>query len=151
MDGINFNDRANQLYDRAQKTLKGSFFSNLSKGKQDRADEAKDLFVQAANCYKLTDNKEAAIRSLMMCIDCEENEIDAAPHYREAASCCQDSDVEKYVEYTKKALDLYSLSGRSTTGATMARDCAQNLEGQYMFEEAIEIYQKACKLYEMDN
>ena len=43
--GINFNDRANQLYDRAQKTLKGSFFGNLTKGKQDRADEAKDLFV----------------------------------------------------------------------------------------------------------
>ena len=50
--------------------------------------------------------------------------MDAAPHYREAANCIKEIDPEKYVELTMKAIDLYSFSGRNSTGANMARDCA---------------------------
>jgi hypothetical protein len=39
---------------RGDKTLKGSFFGNLMKGKADRADEAKEFFTKAAHCYKLS-------------------------------------------------------------------------------------------------
>lgn len=85
------------------------------------------------------------------CIECEQNEADAAPHYREAAIVVKEVDSEKYVKLTKQAIDMYSLSGRSSTGATMARDCAQKLEEEYDYENAAEMYQKASKLYEMDN
>jgi len=44
------------------------------------------------------------------------------------------------MEMTRKAIDLYSLSGRASTGATMARDCAQKLEEEYDYEGAIEFY-----------
>jgi len=33
----------------------------------------------------------------------------------------------------------------------MARDCAQKLEEDYDYEQAIELYTKAGQLYEMDN
>jgi tetratricopeptide (TPR) repeat protein len=85
MDGTNFNKRARDLYDKAEKTLKGTFFSNLTRGRQDRADDAKDLYLQAANCYKLSSDFQNAINCYEKCIECEENEADAATHYREAA------------------------------------------------------------------
>ena len=46
---------------------------------------------------------------------------------------------------------MYSLSGRSSTGASMARDCAQKLEEEYDYENAAEMYAKAAQLYELDN
>jgi len=65
-----------------------------------------------------------ALKCYEKCIECEENEIDGATHYREAAICIKESDTDKYLELIKKAIDLYSLSGRASTGATMAKDCA---------------------------
>ena len=35
-------------------------------------DDAKDLFQQAANCYKLTKNWEKAVQANMRCIECTE-------------------------------------------------------------------------------
>ena len=55
------------------------------------------------------------------------------------------------MKYTQKALDLYSLAGRISTGATMAKDCAQMMEENCNFEEAIVMYDKAAQLYGMDN
>ena len=92
--------------------------------KQDRADEAKDLYLQAANCFKLGQDMDNALKCYEKCIECEESEADCAAHYREAANCIKESDSERYLQLIRKAIDLYSLSGRSSTGATMARDCA---------------------------
>lgn len=77
--------------------------------------------------------------------------MDAAPHYREAANCIKEKDTDKYVELTTKAIDLFSLSGRSSTGAGMAKECATFLEEGYDYETAIGFYTKASQLYEMDN
>lgn len=116
---------------------------NLWRGKADRADEAKDLYLQAANCYKLSNDFKSALKCYEMAIQCEENEADAAPHYREAASCVKEHDSDKYVELMKKAIDLYALTGRCSTGATMSRDCAQKLEEDFDYELAQQMYAKA--------
>lgn len=123
----------------------------MMRGKQDRADEAKELYLQAANCYKLSQDFDAAILCYEECIKCEESDVDAAPHYREAANCIKEKDQDKYVQLTSKAIDLYSLSGRASTGAGMAKECATFLEEGYDYESAIEFYAKASQLYEMDN
>jgi hypothetical protein len=34
-------------------------------------DEAKELFSQAANCYKLSQNWEKAVEAYLKCVDCE--------------------------------------------------------------------------------
>ena len=114
------------------------------RGKQDRNDEAKELYLQAANCYKLSQDFEKAIHCYEECIRCEESDVDSAPHYREAALCIKEKDQDKYVQLTSKAIDLYSLSGRSSTGAGMAKECATFLEEGYDYETAIEFYSKAC-------
>jgi tetratricopeptide (TPR) repeat protein len=85
MNGTNFNQRANELYERAEKTMKGSFFGNFMRGRQDRADDSKELYLQAANCYKLSNDFNRALHCYEKCIECEENDADQAVHYREAA------------------------------------------------------------------
>ena len=84
-----------------------------------------------------------AILCYEKCIACEESDQDAAPHYREAALCIKEKDTDKYVELTRKAIELYSLSGRASTAAGMAKDCATFLEENYDYETAIEFYAKA--------
>ena len=121
------------------------------KGKQDRNDDARELYTKAANCFKLAQDYKNALDCYMECIRCEEDESDCAPHYRDAANCVKDSDLDKYVELTKKAIDLYSLSGRASTGAGMAKECAMLLEENYDYESAIDLFSKAAHLYEMDN
>uniref|UniRef100_A0A7S3ILS1 Uncharacterized protein n=1 Tax=Strombidium inclinatum TaxID=197538 RepID=A0A7S3ILS1_9SPIT len=120
------------------------------RGKQDRAEDAKDLYLQAANCYKLGQQMDQAIECYELCIKCEESDRDAASHYREAANCIKGSDVDKYVELISKAIDIYSLSGRGSTAAGMAKDCAQLMEEQFDYEQAVEFYSKAAQLYELD-
>ena len=55
------------------------------------------------------------------------------------------------MKYTQKAIDIYSLAGRASTGATMAKDAALHQEENYNYEEAIVLYNKASQLYGMDN
>lgn len=151
MENSAFLGKANELEKKANKQLKGTFFGNFMVSKADRADQAKELYGQAANCYKLANDLENALKCYMKCIECEESDADRAPHYREAANCMKETDIDQYVVFTQKAIDLYSLAGRASTGATMAKDCAQNMEEQYSYEQAISMYEKAARLYEMDN
>ena len=50
--GVNFVVRAAEMRGKADAILKGGFFSNMFANKQDRKDDAKELYQQAANCYK---------------------------------------------------------------------------------------------------
>lgn len=79
----------------------------------------------------------------MKCVECEEDESDAAAHYREAANCMKEKDTDEYVKLTYKAIDLYSLNSRSSTAASLAKECAILLEDSYDYDEAIKFYLKA--------
>ena len=144
MENTNFLNKAKDLVAKGEKTQKGSFFGNMSSSKADRNDDAKDLFVQAANCYLLATDYENAIACYERCIKCETSEEDRAPHYRDAAKCLKEVDTDRYVTYIKKAIDIYSMSGRASTSASMAKECAQKLEEDKDYEESIKMYQKAA-------
>jgi len=47
-----FRKKAEQLRKDADAALKGSFLGNLMTGKGERMDNAKELYQQAANCFK---------------------------------------------------------------------------------------------------
>ena len=88
----------------------------------------------------LATDYENAIACYERCIKCEVSEEDRAPHYRDAAKCLKDHDTDRYVEYIKKAIDIYSMSGRASTSASMAKECAQKLEEEKDYDEAIKMY-----------
>jgi hypothetical protein len=46
--------------------------------KADRQDEAKELYSQAANCYKVSQKWEKAVECYLRCVECETEESDTA-------------------------------------------------------------------------
>lgn len=72
----------------------------------------------------LAQDYENAIEMYERCIKCESSEEDRAPHYRDAAKALKDVDTDRYVTYVRKAIDIYSMSGRASTSASMAKECA---------------------------
>ena len=89
----NFASRALDLRNKADATLKGGFLSRMFGSKQDRADEAKDLYVQAANAYKHSKDPENAVEMYMKCIECEPDDGFKANFYRDASRVIAASDT----------------------------------------------------------
>jgi len=69
---------------KADKTKNGSFFGNLFGSKEQRMDDAKDLYGKAANCFKLAEDKYKAAEVYLKCADMEDNMAFKAGHYKEA-------------------------------------------------------------------
>ena len=99
--GGNFTIKAKELQAKADATMKGSFFGNMFGSKGDRKNDAKDLYQQAANCYKHAKDPEQAVAMYMKCVECEEDEGFKANHFKEAALCVKQSDTQKYLELVK--------------------------------------------------
>jgi hypothetical protein len=57
--------------------------------KSERLDDAKELYGQAANCYKVSSNWEKALECYLKCIECEIEEGDQASFYLEACHCAK--------------------------------------------------------------
>ena len=66
--------------------------------------------------------------------------IDSGGTIVNAAKALKEVDTDRYVTYIKKAIDIYSMSGRASTSASMAKECAQKLEEDKDYEEAIKMY-----------
>ena len=77
-------------------------------------DEAKELYSQAANCYKLSKNWERAVESYLKCVECtsEEDSSDTASYYLDAANCIKNVNTNQYLEYSKIAIDKFCLAAR---------------------------------------
>ena len=103
----NFITKAAELRKKADTTLKGGFFSNMFSHKQDRKDDAKDLYQQAANCYKHAREPEQAVEMYLKCVECENDDGYAANHYKEAALCMKQHDTQRYLQLIKEAIRLY--------------------------------------------
>lgn len=87
LGAANFVAKAYEFRTKADVTLKGGFFSNLMSAKQDRKDDAKELYQQAANCYKHAKDPEQAVEMYLKCVECEADEGFKANHFKEAAMC----------------------------------------------------------------
>ena len=119
----------------------GGFFSNWVNSKQDRVDEGKELYGQAANCFKLANNFDRAIYCFKRCIEYEEREQDAAQFYLEIAHIYKkESQTSQYLESSKKAIDMFCFGKRISQAASLAKECAEYLEEIYDYEEATKLY-----------
>ncbi len=114
-------------------------------------DEAKELFQQAANCYKLCKDYERAVAALLRCIECSPGEeSDQANYYLEAAHCIKNVSTHKFLEYSRIAIDKFSLVARISQAAGLAKECAEKLDEDHDYEDAIKFYEKAAELYQAD-
>ena len=63
------------------------------------------------------------------------------------ATCYKKQDkVSQYLDHAKKAIDAYCLAKRISSAANLAKDCAELLEENYNYEEAIALYERASEL-----
>ena len=114
-------------------------------------DEAKELFAQAANCYKLSKNWESAADAYLRCIDdSADSDSDQAGYYLEAAHCIKNVNTNKFLEYSRTAIDKFCLSARNSQAASLAKECAEKLEEDHDYEDALLFYEKAAELYFAD-
>ena len=148
---VNFIVKAAELRGKADGILRGGFFSNMFSSKQDRKDDAKELYQQAANCYKHARDHKQAIDMYLKCVECEADDGFKANYFKEAALVIKQHDTHRYLEFIKQAIKLYQLSGRMSQACSMCKDCAEKLEEDYNYEQAREFFEQAANLYEIDN
>lgn len=115
-------------------------------------EEARELYQQAANCYKLSKEWDDAVSAYMMCVQCTspDDDRETGGYYQEAANCIKNVSTSKYIEYSRIAIDKFCLSTRIGQAATMSKGCAEVLELEHDYEEAIKFYEKAAELYQAD-
>jgi hypothetical protein len=51
---------------------------------------------------------------------------------------------DKYLKLVGQALELFTLSGRTSQAASMARDCAEKLEEDFNYELAVKMFDQAA-------
>jgi hypothetical protein len=68
----------------------------------------------------------------------------------EAAHSIKKVNTNRYLEYAKKAIGSYCLGGRISSAASLAKECAEKLEDDHDYEEAIKFFEKAAELYFME-
>lgn len=142
--GVNFIVKAAECRSKADAALKGGFFSNMFSAKQDRKDDAKELYQQAANCYKQARQPEQAVEMYMKCIECEADDGFKANYFKEAALTLKQHDTHRYLELIKQAIKLYQVSGRMSQACSMCKDCAEKLQEDYNYEQARELFEQAA-------
>ena len=58
--------------------------------------------------------------------------------------------TNKFLEYARTAIDKFCLSARLSQAASLAKECAEKLEEEHDYDEAILFYDKAAELYFAD-
>ena len=139
--GVNFVVKAAELRSKGDAALKGTFMGNMFwSSKQDRKDDAIEFYKQAANCYKQNKDYESAVEMYIKCSNCESDEGFKANYYRDAAAAIKTVDTERYIKYTRDAIKLFQISGRTTQACSMCKECAEKLEEDYNYELARVFY-----------
>lgn len=86
----------------------------------------------------------------MRCVECEQEEGDCAQYYLEAAHCIKKVNTNQFLEFSEKAINAYCISQRLSSAASLAKECAEKLEEDHDYEEAIKFYEKVAELYLTD-
>ena len=87
----------------------------------------------------------------MRCVECAPGEDgEQAGYYLEAAHCIKNVNTNKFLEYSKVAIDKFCISARISQAASLAKEVAEKLEEDHDYEEALIFYEKAAELYFTD-
>lgn len=84
--GGNFAKQGAEYKTKGDKIKTGSFFGNIFGSKEQRNDDAKELYLKAANCFKLAEDKYSAAEMYLKCADMEDNMAFKAGHLKEAGN-----------------------------------------------------------------
>uniref|UniRef100_A0A183BN77 Alpha-soluble NSF attachment protein n=1 Tax=Globodera pallida TaxID=36090 RepID=A0A183BN77_GLOPA len=143
--------KAKMLMEEAEKKLKksGGLFSFLTGGSGGPSDAA-ELFIKAANVFKLSKNWNGAGGAFLKAAqvyDRGDSKHDAAMNFGEAGNCFRKVDLQKAVDCFQKNADVYLDMGRFNMAAKAHTTIAELYEEQKCKEKAVDQYQKAADMY----
>lgn len=153
--------KAEDFLAEADKLLnKKSWFSS---GRERNAEEAAELYMQAANAYKVGGlNQEAGdtyVKAGEMHRDKLANNNEAAKCFSQAGACFKKSNAVDAVAAYQSAVTLLTDAGRLTQAAKLCKECAELYESDEVAVTgtksgvvlAIETYEQAGELFEMED
>ena len=138
---------ASDLYKEAERKLSGFAFGDLFGGKSFRYHEAGELFMKAANLWRVEGEKEKCIESYERAAFCYEK----SGNEYELMSCLSTlAKIKSDVELYERVVEIYSRDGKFSNAAKIQCEMAALLEGKDKMK-ALEAYTKAARLYSEQN
>ncbi|XP_055880310.1 alpha-soluble NSF attachment protein-like [Biomphalaria glabrata] len=145
--------KALQLIAEAEKKLKSSkgLFNSLFGGGGSKQEEACDLYVRAANAFKMAKKwpqagkafEEAALLQIAL-----GSKHEGATHYVEAGNCYRKADANAAVSAIHKAIEIYTDMGRFNIAAKHHITVAEIYENELSdMEKAVQNYEQAADYY----
>lgn len=145
--------KAIQLIAEAEKKLNSSkgFLSSLLGSGGNKVDEAIDLYLQAANKFKMAKKWSAAGNAFAEAASLHQknaNKLDAATNFVESGNCYKKSDPNMSVESLLKAIEIYTDMGKFTMAAKHHQTIAETYETEVAdMEKAIQHYEQAADYF----
>jgi len=113
-------------------------------------EEASELYVKAANLFKVAKKWGEAGKAFLKSADCQikaQSKHEAATNYVDASNCFKKVDVPESINCLKLAIEIYLDMGRFPIAAKHHKDIAEQYEGESNLEEAIKHYTTAAEYY----
>jgi alpha-soluble NSF attachment protein len=149
--------RAQELRAEADKKSKGGggLFARLFSGPS--YDEASELYVQAANQFKLAKDWNAAAECLTEAAFCAQklgSKSDEANNLVEAGNCMKRVSTAEAVKKWEQAVDIFNSDGAFGRSAKLLKSSAElleeNLSDEASRKACAQMYAKAADFFEMD-
>ncbi|CDW53319.1 alpha soluble NSF attachment protein [Trichuris trichiura] len=143
--------KATKLLLEADKKMKqGSSFFGLFGG--NKSDEACELYVKAANLFKIdkkwTDAGSAFLKAAELSLSKCEYKHEAATHFVDASNCFKKTNTEQAIDCLLKAVNIYAEMGRFSMAAKYYMNVAELYESDDCdLEKAMFYYEKAADYY----
>jgi len=144
--------KALQLMAEADKKMKSSsgFLSNLF-GSSNKQDEAAELYIRAANTFKMAKKWAAAGNAFCQSAQIhikQQSKHDAATNFVDAGNCYKKADPQEAVNCINKAIEIYTEMGRFTIAAKHHISIAEIYESELVdIDKAIANYEQAGDYY----
>jgi alpha-soluble NSF attachment protein len=131
---------------------KGGFFKSMFGGSSGKGEEAADLFVKAANSFKLAKAwkraGDAFTRAAETCENSSDLTYEAASKYSDAAKAYKNVNPDKAVTAYEHAIRLYTDAARFQQCARLTKEVAEMQEAAKDYPAALKSYAAAADFYD---
>jgi len=132
--------------------LQGGFLSKLFGGP--KYDEAQDLYLQAANQFKLSKDWDGAANAFIQCAFCAQKSgsaNDESNFYSEAGNVLKKVSTQQAIEQYEKAIVLHGNSGKFQQAGKLLMQIAELLEAESLEVGKVkDYYKRAAEMFELD-
>lgn len=152
MDNSGKEREALALVAQADKKMKShSVLGSLFGGSSRKYEEACDMYVRAANMFKMAKNWSAAGNAFCKAAQLHlrmQNKLDAAINFIDAGNAFKKADPQEAIKCLERAIDIYTDMGRFTIAARHHMTIAEVFETELLdVDKAVAHYEQAADYY----